>query len=453
MIEYLNSSSEAVAHDQVSVRCMPKQHVAVGKVSEKRGAPEHRAGGQRRFLLRAKVDDEDESREEEKQVAPKALQTARLSGQAAGNLIYYSAYTHSASPTYFKWVNLTACEIHRSLTHRPGYTHSWLTAGRGFDRDQPHLLFYLNHPIQFVQVVGIVVNTEEWYERFWLFTVDDSSGHTIDVVCRKPDPKKKDETRSFASEDAEGKQIHEDILKLSQQVQSNVQIGAVLQVKGTITVFQRNRTVDVVRSDLDDNDGTDFQKKSDAVRQISLQRLTLIHDTNAETTLIAARTKFFTEVLSKPWQLSKKEQEKLYRKASGEADRERKRARRRMERLKQVAEEDLNNTSSILAEYEADEKERAVAANKAKEAGQALVGNRETKSLQPRTMPTATGKTVLNKEAESSDPRTRKRKRRSKGMTTARDEDSRPVEATEATMSFGIDDDEKSALLRAAFGF
>lgn len=449
----MNSLSEALAHDQVSVQCMPKQHVAVGQAIERREAPERRTGGQRRFLLRAKVDDEDESREEEKQVAPKALQTASLSGQAASNLIYYSAYTHSASPTYFKWVNLTACEIHRSLTHRPGYTHSWLTAGRGFDRDQPQLLFYLNHPIQFVQVVGIVVNTEEWYERFWLFTIDDSSGHTIDVVCRKPDTKKKDETRSFGSEDTEEKQIHEDILKLSRQVQSNVQLGAVLQVKGTITVFQRNKTVDVVRSDLYDNNGTDFQKKTDAVRQISLQRLTLIHDTNAEMTLIAARTKFFTEVLSKPWQLSKKEQEKLYRKASGEADRKRKRARRRVERLKQVAEEDLSNTSTILAEYEVDEKERAVAANKAREAGQTLVENRETKSVQHQTMLGTTEKSDLDRATEPSDPRTRKRKRRSKGMTAARDAERLPVEATEATMSFGIDDDEKSALLRAAFGF
>lgn len=430
--------------------------MAIDRVKQKQVVPKQRTDEQRRFLLRAKVDDYDDGRTDgSKQDDSDNKQPGPLDG-AENNLIYYSAYTHSASPTYFKWVNLTAKQIHQSLTYRPGYMHSWLTTAHSYDRDRPQLLFYQNHPIQFVQVVGVVVSTEEWFERFWLFTIDDSSGRTIDVVCRKPHNTKDNDSKKPTSESAEEKEIQQELLQLSQQVQRDAHIGAVLQVKGTVTLFQRKSAIEVVHADSNSSVGNDVHQKSDAIRQISLQRLNVVQDTNAEMTLIATRTKFFNEVLIKPWQLNKKEQERLYRKASGESDRVRKRARRQIELLKKSAEDDTVDAEMILAEYEADEKKRRTAADEARKAGQNLLQTPEVKAVstdQPVPVTQAVpNMTVVQRIDNPTRLPAAKRKRRSNAATTNARNCQQKETISDTTMSFGIDEDERSALLRAAFG-
>src|SRR4051794_21105059 len=101
-------------------------------------------------------------------------------------LSFYPVYCHKASRTYFTWVKLTASDIHHRLRSRPGFVNHNISYQRQHSHSPTSLLFYLNHPIQFVCVVGIVVGFDD-HERFWLFTVDDSSGATIDVTCRKPE--------------------------------------------------------------------------------------------------------------------------------------------------------------------------------------------------------------------------------------------------------------------------
>jgi hypothetical protein len=58
-------------------------------------------------------------------------------------------------------------------------------------------LFYLNHPVQFVCVAGVVVAFDD-YKRLSVFTVDDSSGATINLTCCKPEKVKEQNDKKSA---------------------------------------------------------------------------------------------------------------------------------------------------------------------------------------------------------------------------------------------------------------
>ena len=362
-----------------------------------------------------------------------------------GKLMLYPAYTHPASATYFKWVNLTAHEIHHCLQHHNGYTHSWQSVGYRTYRDEPLLLFYLNHPIQFVQVVGVVVNLEKWFEWFWLFTIDDGSGSTIDVVCRKPEKQKPQQQYGDTDED---KRVEEqEILRLSEDVGRAVSIGAILQVKGTVTSFQRRQALE--------NTLKVASKHEAATRQITLARLVVVHDTNQELALIAARNKLHQDVLTKPWQLTKKEQQKLYRKAAGDVEKKKTHAKKLVEKRKQAHEEEHKDEEAIAAEYEMEEKSREDEAAKARQAGEDLklrllrASDRYDGRHEPAHL---LGSDEVCAKVESASAKTAKPEKRKK-MRKLTEAGPKPSDlGGDTTMSFGIDDDERSALLRAAFG-
>jgi Telomere regulation protein Stn1 len=99
-------------------------------------------------------------------------------------------------------VKLTASGIYRTLRSRPGFgTHRYDGSSVSYQREQSHnpssLPFYLNHPVQFVYVAGVVVAFDD-YKRLWVFTVDDSGGATINVTCRKPEKVKEQNDKKSA---------------------------------------------------------------------------------------------------------------------------------------------------------------------------------------------------------------------------------------------------------------
>ncbi|KAL2437178.1 hypothetical protein ABEF95_016695 [Exophiala dermatitidis] len=322
---------------------------------------------------------------------------------------FYPAYAFRASATWFKWVKLTAWEIHCVLQRNYKYASDITTAIDNEDRRQayggggssgggppppppPLLLFYLNHPIQFVQVVGVVVVFEDYFEKFWLFTVDDGSGATIDVACRKPEKEKQNHNlplrssynapynnnnksagagmegkskttitsastateiegaagndKDDANADAEKLLLHATLSKLH--------VGAVVQAKGTLSTFR-------------------------SVRQLTLLRLTVLPDTAHEMALIASRTAFCKSTLSKPWVLSAHELKSLSGEAQDEKDQGQRRAARRRERLKRLEQREQRHAIHIREQYEADEKRRLKAANAARRAGEILQQGPTTK--------------------------------------------------------------------------
>ncbi len=398
-----------------------------------------------------------------------------LASGCAKDLTFYPAYCHAASPTYFQWVKLTAHSIHHTLRHHEGYLHSWITQQISTHaRHAPQLLFYNNHPIQFVQVIGIVVSVEEWYEKFWLFTIDDSSGATIDVVCRKPD---RDQHKHDAQkhkddliESERGKEEEVEIQRLSDQVAAEVTIGAILQVKGTITLFQRYKPLDPNHSlgisghasaNTNRSNSRSAPKQDPPTRQLTLERLAVVHDTNKEISLLAARTAFYSDVLDRPWTLTGKERDRLHRQALGEVEHKRKKVRKQAEKQRKAVDEEARDAEQILATYAEEERSRMEEAEKARKAGTEIMErNRERQRLQklsPGKIHNAV-KVVEPQPAKSKkekSPEQKSRKNKKFAGTTAEAKGRTPRVSCvqdDTSLSFAADDGERSALLRAAFG-
>jgi hypothetical protein len=295
-------------------------------------------------------------------------------------LHFYPAYCHNASPTYFTWVKLTASDIHHSLRSRPGFVNhnNNVSYQRQHSHSPPSLLFYLNHPIQFVCVVGIVVGFDD-HERFWLFTVDDSSGATVDVTCRKPENVKEQNEDSSArpnsnaalaqdaaAEARKGKNqgrndAATDETNARLEVLSRVDLGSVVKVKGTITTFR-------------------------SVRQIALERLEIVPDTNAEVRFWTQRTQLFADVLSKPWVVSVDEQARLLKEAQGEVEDTKGRAARREKRLAKERAREKRHAEEIAKAYEVEEKGREHAAERARADGLRLRAKAEKRKRKKRAV-------------------------------------------------------------------
>ena len=273
-------------------------------------------------------------------------------------LDFYPAYCNKASPTYFTWVKLTASDIHQILRSRPGFgSHNNISYQRQQSRDHTSLLFYLNHPVQFVYVTGVVVAFDD-HERVWVFTIDDSSGATIDVTCRKPEKLKEENDVKSAQYNGNAGLAQATTVEASKkqddstadeadtrvEVLLRIEIGSVVKVKGTVSNFR-------------------------SVRQIALERLEIIADTNAEVRFWAQRTKLFADVLSKPWTLSVEEQKRMLKEAEGEVEDNKARAARRMERSAKERKREKRHADQIAKAYEVEEQERERVAEKSRQDG------------------------------------------------------------------------------------
>jgi Telomere regulation protein Stn1 len=260
------------------------------------------------------------------------------------NLTFYPAYCYTASPTYFTWVKLTAFDIHHALATR-----------RGFEGQ--NLYFYLNHPVQFVYVVGVVVAYEDFHEKAWSMVVDDSSGATIEVTCPKAEQR-----RAVAPDGAGGAeatpsdgQLKINAAKFAEEqaraaILASVDVGSVVKVRGKIGRFHNTR-------------------------RIHLERIAVVADTNAEMHFWDERIKLKTHVLSKPWGLSVKEQSALLKLAKGRAEDERGAIRKRRERDVVVHARERRHTQRIAKRYRRDEVKRGVAAELARKAGKSLMAD------------------------------------------------------------------------------
>jgi Telomere regulation protein Stn1 len=239
-------------------------------------------------------------------------------------------------------VKLTAHDIHHVLQARPGYSDF----GHSHSYTEGLVLFYLNHPIQLVQVVGVVVALDEYNEIFWLFTVDDGSGETIEVTCPKPAKTQEqvvDGDRATAKDKPAGDE--DEINRLA--VLAKIDIGSVVQAKGSIGTFR-------------------------GVRKMQLKRLAIVPNTHAEMLLIEARTKTLATTLSKPWVVSPANQKSLLEDAQGDVRVEKTRAIRLRDRERRRGEREMRHAQKIAKEYEHEERERQKAAEKAREAGRSL---------------------------------------------------------------------------------
>ena len=264
-------------------------------------------------------------------------------------LAFYPAYTFPASPTWFAWVKLTCYQIHHDLQSHPDYTSALIETTIPNSHAKPLLLVHLNHPIHFIQTIGIIVAIEEYNTNFWLCTLDDSSGCTLDVLYWRPKPqppadKENVHSTTTAPSAAEPGVDESNILTLL----PTLTIGTCIQAKGLITQFR----------------GT---------RQLALLRLSIVPTTTSELGHIQSRTKFYTEVLSKPWILANTRLSKLRKKSEQVEEDDEKRVEKGRKRARMALEREARHQKAILREYEEEEKLREVDAGEAREDGKKVM--------------------------------------------------------------------------------
>ncbi|KAL3474952.1 hypothetical protein BJX99DRAFT_230627 [Aspergillus californicus] len=225
-------------------------------------------------------------------------------------LTFYPAFCFKASPTHFAWVKMSATDV--------------LRLQRRMEFGDQGLFFYQNHPIRFVNLVGIIVARVD-VPRRTILTLDDSSGAVIDVVVLKADNHKGYTTAPVPvkshgqapDEDDEQRKNTETHLTASAHAPldiSPLQPGKLFQIKGTLSVFR-------------------------STVQVNLERFFSVADTKAEMRFVEERCRFLVEVLSVPWVLGEGdiarvrfEADEDARKVEEEQARGRKRVRRRAER-------------------------------------------------------------------------------------------------------------------------
>lgn len=235
----------------------------------------------------------------------------------------YPQYCFHLSPTIEKWCRFRARQIHN------------LTIPRGFEGQD--LYFHLNHPIKWVQLTGVVVAIDEFYGRR-IYTVDDSSGTTIECVLSVP--KQNANLAAITATAAEGSArtatpkgdkptsavahattAQDDVKPV---VDGEIDVGDILLVKGNITVFRDQK-------------------------QIRVHKIIHLRSTEDEVQFWKKMTEFHDTILSVPWSLSEKEVKRCRREAVGSREEDpRKHKHKRLKRRASEADDGASKSRARL---------------------------------------------------------------------------------------------------------
>ncbi|KAM0527889.1 hypothetical protein ACHAPW_003626 [Verticillium nonalfalfae] len=203
----------------------------------------------------------------------------------------YPQYCFHLSPTFDQWCLLTAATIHALDTHRE-------YEGQG-------LFFHRNLPVKWVRLVGVVVAIDDVYNRR-IFTIDDSSGACIECnVAVKVIPAV---LPTFGDKDPLAYAPRR--LEFLQPGCDDVDVGAVVDIKGSVALFRDEKTV-------------------------KIQKVKMVRSTAQEVALWEKRDNFKRDVLGVPWVVGEKQMRRCRREAEG---RERKEKREEKDRQRREAE-------------------------------------------------------------------------------------------------------------------
>ena len=186
---------------------------------------------------------------------------------------HYPAKYFSASPTFFAWNALTCADVHTLLQTRPGF-------------EGQNLYFVRNHPVRYVRLVGLVVGIELIANgKYLLLCLDDGSGATIEckVEVRKPKIEAKVDEQWPSNTFVDNLNVIADMGLAAVSVDgTDVEVGTVVKAKGTVESFRD-------------------------VRQLKLERIFVVKDTNAEVKAWKEATAWKAEKFAKPWVLTERE--------------------------------------------------------------------------------------------------------------------------------------------------
>ncbi|MCJ1382335.1 hypothetical protein MMC17_005448 [Xylographa soralifera] len=257
------------------------------------------------------------------------------------SLSFYPAYCFSASPTFSTWAKLTAVDVH-TLTTREGF-------------EAQKIYFYLNHPIKWVRLVGVIVAFDASDYRF-TFCLDDSSGKIVEVTCPR-------DRTGVTGVGPSANNAHDlAISKTPAQLPSfkgrtlsgisvdlaGFDVGSVVKVKGGVGAFRGGRQVELERISTFSllaathlhslytvplpnlcHPAAGYVSSTDH-RLIAF--LAPVRTTTAEAAAWREALLFHSAVLSAPWTLTPDEQRLLKEEADGTAQRAEEKVRRKAER-------------------------------------------------------------------------------------------------------------------------
>ncbi|KAK3675864.1 hypothetical protein LTR78_004056 [Recurvomyces mirabilis] len=215
-----------------------------------------------------------------------------MSSRARYHVIHPKRYWDE-STTWKNWNKLTAADIHHTLRTEPGF-------------EGQNVFFYGNNPIQFVRVVGLLVDLEQ-RGRYTILSIDDSSGACVDVKIERRHVKAGDEAEYPTNTTIDNVHVKIELALPTLFLNAKpVDMGTVLEVKGTVSVFRNTR-------------------------QIDLARLFRVKDTNAEAAAWIKTAQWKMDALSQAWILSNEQRRRVDEKVREAERQERERTRKRRE--------------------------------------------------------------------------------------------------------------------------
>jgi hypothetical protein len=169
-----------------------------------------------------------------------------------------------------------------------------------------HVYFHGNHPIRYVYLCGLVLQFDlapgAGAAKYALLMLDDGSGRAIEVKI--PRRYGIDKEAFLSNTLIDNLNVNAKFGLASLFIDNKpIHVGAILKVKGTITMFRD--------------------------RQIELKRVFLVKDTNEEVVFWASLAKHRSDVLSRPWILTHAKMKAIddEMEAQERHDRERKKAK------------------------------------------------------------------------------------------------------------------------------
>ncbi|KAI0553947.1 hypothetical protein F4679DRAFT_391145 [Xylaria curta] len=185
----------------------------------------------------------------------------------ADTLTYYPQYCFHLSPTVTKWCPLRAIDV-TGLECRPGFQEN-------------DVFFYLNHPIKWVRITGVVVAVDEYYGRR-VYTIDDGTGQCIE--CTQTTLTATSDKKNHRDNDR-GKQVEPQVARAKAAAETgtdDIDVGMVLYIKGSLKLFRGQK-------------------------QININEAKQVLSTNQEVLFWDKIREFRRDVLSQPWVLKDKE--------------------------------------------------------------------------------------------------------------------------------------------------
>lgn len=197
---------------------------------------------------------------------------SKASWQPTGHQIYPKRY-FNASPTWFTWNPLTATDVH-ALRNEPGF-------------EGQHIYFHHNHPIQFVRLVGLVAEIDLIAGKHVVFTLDDSSGACIEIKTTLRERKDGDHAEYPSNTVINNLDVYQSLGPLTAHIDKKaIDLGTVIKAKGSIHTFR-------------------------STRQLKLERIWIVKDTNEEAKAWSETAKWRRDVLSKPWTLTREQRNEI----------------------------------------------------------------------------------------------------------------------------------------------